>query len=107
MTIKPTAKRVRYASLEALPQASELSQAFKLMARSDVERQAAADPDAGAVPPGFWDSAHISTPDGTEQITLRLPRRVISHFKATGKGYQTRISAVLVSYVEAMARKRG
>jgi len=40
------------------------------------------------------------------QITLRLPRRVVGHFKATGKGYQSRISAVLASYVDA-TRKRG
>ncbi len=45
-------------------------------------------------------------PEGTVQITLRLPKRVVGHFKATGKGYQSRISAVLSSYVDA-ARKRG
>jgi uncharacterized protein (DUF4415 family) len=46
-------------------------------------------------------------PDGTVLISLRLPRRVISHFKATGKGYQTRISAVLSSYVAAQGKKTG
>jgi uncharacterized protein (DUF4415 family) len=72
----------------------------------EIERRAAEDPDAGIVPPDFWDKAEIVEPEGTEQITLRLPRRVLSHFKATGKGYQSRISAVLASYVDA-TRKAG
>lgn len=36
-----------------------------------------------------------------QQVTLRLPREVISHFKAGGAGWQTRISKVL----EKAARK--
>jgi hypothetical protein len=48
--------------------------------------------------------AGILEPEGTEQITLRLPRRVLGHFKSTGKGYQSRISAVLASYVDAKKR---
>lgn len=30
-----------------------------------------------------------------QQVTLRLPRAVIDHFKAEGRGWQTRISEVL------------
>lgn len=30
-----------------------------------------------------------------QQVTLRLPRKVIEHFKAGGAGWQTRISEVL------------
>jgi len=36
-----------------------------------------------------------------QQVTLRLPREVISHFKAGGPGWQSRISAAL----EKIARK--
>jgi len=99
-------KLVRYESLDDLPQAPRLSAAFKAMTDEEIERRAAEDPDAGVVPPGFWDEAEIVEPEGTEQITLRLPRRVLSHFRATGKGYQSRISAVLASYVDA-SRKAG
>ncbi len=38
-----------------------------------------------------------------EQVTLRLPRAVIAHFKAGGPGWQTRAVAVL----EREARKKG
>lgn len=103
MTAKSTSKKplVRYASLEDLPAAPKLARKTKAMSDAEIDRRAAADPDAGAIPDGFWDKVEIAEPEGTEQITLRLPRRVISHFKASGKGYQTRISRVLASYVDA------
>jgi uncharacterized protein (DUF4415 family) len=34
-----------------------------------------------------------------QQVTLRLPRNVIEHFKASGAGWQTRIGNVLERYV--------
>lgn len=98
------AKVVRYGSAGDLPAAPPLRKAVKAMSDAEVERRAAADPDAGALPADFWDDAQVAEPEGTEQITLRLPRRVLGHFKATGKGYQTRISAVLASYVDAKRR---
>lgn len=33
-----------------------------------------------------------------QQVTLRLPREVIEHFKAGGAGWQTRIGAVLAKH---------
>lgn len=109
MSVKSTkaAKMVRYGDMDKLPPAPPLSEAVKTMGDAEVKRRAAADPDTGTVPPGFWDAAQIIEPDGTEQITLRLPRRVLGHFKATGKGYQTRISAVLASYVDAASKRKG
>jgi uncharacterized protein (DUF4415 family) len=90
-----------------MPPAKPLSDAVKRLSDDEIERRVAADPDAGATPPGFWDEAVIVEPDTTEQITLRLPKRVLRHFRAGGKGYQSRISAVLSSYVDAMSKKAG
>jgi len=75
------------------------------MSDAEVERRAAADPDAGIIPPGFWDNATVRMPESKQQITLRLDPHVIRWFKRTGKGYQSRMGAVLRSYVEAK-RKR-
>jgi len=74
------------------------------MGDDEIERRAASDPDAGLLPEAFWSHADIIEPEGTEQITLRLPRRVLRHFKATGKGYQSRISAVLSTYVDTVRK---
>ncbi len=70
-------------------------------------RRAAADPDAGVVPPGFWDDAKVWMPPRKQQITLRLDPKVIGWFKRTGKGYQSRMGAVLKSYVEHQRRRSG
>ena len=54
----------------------------------------------------FWQRAKLVEPDLTEQITLRVKRSVLAYFKASGKGYQTRINRVLESYVRARNRRR-
>ncbi len=54
----------------------------------------------------FWKLAEFVNPDRTEQITLRIKRSVLTHFKASGKGYQTRINRVLESYVRAQDQRR-
>ena len=54
----------------------------------------------------FWQRARLVEPDRTEQITLRVKRSVLAFFKASGKGYQTRINRVLESYVRAQGRQR-
>jgi uncharacterized protein (DUF4415 family) len=71
------------------------------MSDEEVQRRAAADPDAGVIPPGFWDNAAVCLPETKQQITLRLDPEVIRFFKRTGKGYQSRMGAVLRSYAEA------
>ena len=75
------------------------------MTDEEAERRAAADPNAGVIPPGFWDNATVLMPENKQQITLRLDPEVIGWFKRTGKGYLLRMGAVLRSYVEAK-RKR-
>lgn len=43
----------------------------------------------------------IRMPEKKTALSLRLDPRVIDWFKGQGPGYQTRINAVLQSYVEA------
>lgn len=47
----------------------------------------------------FWDSAKVVDPAKKVPISLRLDEDVVRWFKKTGKGYQSRINAVLSSYV--------
>ena len=102
MTAKRTKKRaklVRYESLEAMPPPRPLSKAFREMSDAETERRAKADPDAGIVPPGFWKNTQVVLPERKQQITLRLDPEVIRWFRHSGKGYQSRMGAVLRSYV--------
>jgi uncharacterized protein (DUF4415 family) len=107
MNVKPTRKRariVRYESLDDIP-IKPLNRKLIEMSDEEAVRRAAADPDAGVIPPGFWDNATVHMPQSKQQITLRLDPDVIGWFRRTGKGYQSRMGAVLRSYVEAK-RKR-
>lgn len=47
----------------------------------------------------FWKRAELVEPDRTDQITIRVKRSVLAYFKASGRGYQTRMNRVLESYV--------
>jgi uncharacterized protein (DUF4415 family) len=52
----------------------------------------------------FWQKAQLIEPEGTEQITLRVKKSVLQAFRATGKGYQTRMKAVLESYARTLQK---
>ena len=54
----------------------------------------------------FWREARLVEPDRTEQVTMRIKRSVLAHFKASGKGYQTRINQVLESYVRTQRQSQ-
>ena len=51
-----------------------------------------------------WSTLQVGIPGPKQQLTVRLDRDVVDWFKAQGRGYQTRMNAVLRSYVEAQKR---
>lgn len=66
----------------------------------EVERAIAEDADADAS--SFdWASAVVIEPQPKQAVSIRLDQDVLEFFKAKGRGYQTRINAVLRSYMEA------
>jgi uncharacterized protein (DUF4415 family) len=57
--------------------------------------------DAPSLPDAVWMKAATELPHTKQQITLRIDADVLDFFKHTGKRYQSRINAVLRSYVKA------
>jgi uncharacterized protein (DUF4415 family) len=49
----------------------------------------------------FWAKAALRLPQTKDRVTLRLDHDVLRWFKAQGRGYQTRINAILRQYMEA------
>ncbi|MGA2654817.1 MAG: BrnA antitoxin family protein [Gammaproteobacteria bacterium] len=49
----------------------------------------------------FFSRMTVETPHVKESVTLRLDHDVLEWFKKKGKGYQTRINAVLKAYMKA------
>ena len=49
----------------------------------------------------FWESAKLVIPVPKQSISLRVDPDIIAWFKSQGKGYQSRMNAVLRSYMLA------
>lgn len=52
-----------------------------------------------------WSYVQVGFPGRKQQLTVRFDADVIEWFKAQGPGYQTRMNAVLRSFVEAQKRR--
>ena len=63
----------------------------------------ALDPDEGEID---WAQVRVVLPPAKQAISVRLDRDVLAFFKAQGRGYQTRINAVLRSYMEALRERK-
>ncbi|MDI6835008.1 BrnA antitoxin family protein [Ciceribacter thiooxidans] len=53
-----------------------------------------------------WSKAVAVTPQQKTAISIRLDEDIVDFFKATGKGYQTRINAVLRHFVTEQKRSK-
>ncbi|MCC7259509.1 MAG: BrnA antitoxin family protein [Alphaproteobacteria bacterium] len=49
----------------------------------------------------FWKQAKVIMPPEKSPISLRVDRDVLEWFKRQGRGYQSRMNAILRSYYEA------
>ncbi|MEQ1864936.1 MAG: BrnA antitoxin family protein [Micropepsaceae bacterium] len=74
------------------------------MTDEEVHRRALADPDAQPTTAADWKNARVVMPATKQATSIRLDPDVIDWFKREGRGYQTRINAVLRSYMEAKGK---
>lgn len=51
----------------------------------------------------FWKTARLIMPEPKDRITIRVDHDVVEWLKKKGRGYQTRINAILRSYMEAQS----
>ena len=73
----------------------------RLRREQEVGLEPEVDPDEGEFD---WSQARVVMPPSKQAISVRIDRDVLDFFKSQGRGYQTRINAVLRSYVEARRR---
>jgi uncharacterized protein (DUF4415 family) len=67
---------------------------------AEIERTVSGDPDWAGLLDIDWSNAVIVQPPAKKPLSIRLDQDVVDFFQATGKGYQTRINAVLRHYVD-------
>ncbi len=79
----------------------------KPMTAPEIAATTDRDIDFGEVPEmddTFWRNARLTEPDRTQSVTLRVKKSVLEAYKAQGKGYQTRMNAVLESYARTLQK---
>ena len=95
-TVKRTA-----AELRAMRKRGEIKSDWNVAASKPLP--SGRDPD-DAMEEIDWLTTELPTPHAKAHMTLRLDADVLGWFRAQGKGYQTRINAILRRYYEQHTR---
>jgi uncharacterized protein (DUF4415 family) len=82
---------------------------LRAMTEEEIEANAAADPDNPAWTDAELQAADLVLPSEEPKVpvSIRLDSEVLDYFKQAGRGYQSRINAVLLGYVRSQQQKRG
>ncbi|MDQ3607187.1 MAG: BrnA antitoxin family protein [Gemmatimonadota bacterium] len=75
---------------------------------AEIEQAIAEDPDAAPLlDEEFFRTARLVMPEDRRKVpvSLRLDPQVVEFFKRQGRGYQSRINAVLKAYVRSQERR--
>jgi uncharacterized protein (DUF4415 family) len=77
----------------------------RLRRMTEAEVAATSPPELADLPEDFWDDAQVVDPQPKVAISVRIDQDVLAWFRSRGDGYQTRMNAVLRSYMHAMKRR--
>jgi uncharacterized protein (DUF4415 family) len=61
------------------------------------------DSDIPKLDKSFWKDAKVTMPEPKDRLTIRVDHDVVEWLKRAGSGYQTRINAILRSYMKAQS----
>jgi uncharacterized protein (DUF4415 family) len=71
----------------------------------EIAAAVAEDPDAAPLADeALWKDARLVLPPPKAAISIRLDEDILAWFRGTGRGWQTRINAVLRAYVDVQRR---
>jgi uncharacterized protein (DUF4415 family) len=73
---------------------------LRALSEGQVRRAIESDPEARPTDAEFWKKARVVIPAAKQTITIRLDADLLEWLR-TQKGYQTRINAVLRTYMDA------
>jgi uncharacterized protein (DUF4415 family) len=77
----------------------------RLMSDRQIRSAVESDPEARPTDAKFWQQARVVIPEAKKTITIRLDADLLEWLRKQ-KGYQTRINAVLRTYMEANQTSR-
>jgi uncharacterized protein (DUF4415 family) len=73
----------------------------------DAEVARTSPPELARLPSDFWAGAMMVDPVAKQAISLRVDEDVLAWFRSLGPRYQTRMNAVLRSYMTQVGEVRG
>jgi uncharacterized protein (DUF4415 family) len=73
---------------------------LRSLSNSEIKTAIASDPEVHPTDASFWKKAKLVMPEPKQTVTLRLDADLLTWLRQQ-KGYQTRINAVLRTYMEA------
>ena len=79
---------------------------LRQMTEAEIEEKIAADTDWHDVPSDWHLKAEAVMPNAKKLLSLRIDAEVLDWFRNQGAGYQTRMNAVLRSFMEHEAKRR-
>jgi uncharacterized protein (DUF4415 family) len=62
------------------------------------------DSDIPKLDKSFWKHAKLTMPEPKDRLTIRVDHDVVEWLRKAGSGYQTRINAILRSYMKAQSQ---
>lgn len=78
----------------------------RLRRMSDAAVRDSSPPELSGLPSDFWDTADLVEPVRKQAVSLRIDEDVLDWFRQSGPRYQSRMNAVLRSYMKARSRGR-
>ena len=79
---------------------------LRRMTEAELEKSIRDDPDWNQVPKAWYLKAKAVMPVHKRRVSVRLDEDVIDWFKGQGAGYQTRMNAVLRSFMNEQKTRR-
>lgn len=73
---------------------------------TDEEIERAVPPEYANLPDDFWEGAKLVIPPPKQPVSIRVDEDVLEWFRNQGPRYQTRMNAVLRSYMTQTAKRK-
>ena len=99
-------KRTRKPQLRSRVALRGRADLVRLRRTSEREIAATSPPELADLPDDFWNDATVVEPASKQPISLRVDTDVLEWFKTQGPKYQSRINAVLRSYMSQRRSSR-
>jgi uncharacterized protein (DUF4415 family) len=104
VSAKHTVKRPRRSSKATVPTRGQANLQL-LRKATDAAIRRSSPSELADLPPDFWDDALLVVPEAKVPISLRVDSDVLEWFREVGPKYQSRMNAVLRSYMQRSRKK--